>query len=141
MASHLTLCVCDFFFFFFLIYIYIGPLPTAPSHFEVGSSSATVPDPATDAVTFFAHLDQLEINDLCPADFWAFGPPYVDFHGFRVLEDCVSHLVMIYSSRGNFMQKFRLGHSAREHFLKILGCVLNDIEHNFNDSVSAERIL
>ena len=39
------------------------------------------------------------------------------------------------------MQGFRLGRSAREHFLKMLGCVLNDIEHNFIDTVSAERIL
>ena len=39
------------------------------------------------------------------------------------------------------MQDFRLGHSAREHFLKMLGCVLNDIEHNFIDTVSTERIL
>ena len=48
---------------------------------------------------------------------------------------------MIYSSRGNFMQEFCLGRSAREHFLKMLGCVLNDIEHSFIDSVSTERIL
>ena len=48
---------------------------------------------------------------------------------------------MIYNSHGNFMQDFRLGRSAREHFLKMLGCVLNDIEHNFIDTVSAERIL
>ena len=39
------------------------------------------------------------------------------------------------------MQEFHLGRSAREHFLKMLGCVLNDIMHNFIDSVSAERIL
>ena len=39
------------------------------------------------------------------------------------------------------MQDFRLGRSAREHFLKMLGCVLNDIKHNFIDTVSAERIL
>ena len=39
------------------------------------------------------------------------------------------------------MQGFRLGCSAREHFLKMLGCMLNDIEHNFIDTVSAERIL
>ena len=39
------------------------------------------------------------------------------------------------------MQDFRLGRSAREHFLKMLGCMLNDIEHNFIDTVSAERIL
>ena len=50
-------------------------------------------------------------------------------------------MVTIFSNRGNFMQEFRLGRSAREHFLKMLGCVLNDIEHNFVDSVSAKRIL
>ena len=82
-----------------------------------------------------------EVNDLGPAEFWASGPPYVDFYGFRVPEDCVSHLMMIYSSHGNFMQGFRLGHSARKHFLKMLGCMLNNIEHNFIDTVSAERIL
>ena len=65
----------------------------------------------------------------------------MDFYGFRVPEDYVSHLVMIFSSHGNFMQDFCLGHSAREHFLKMLGCVLNDIEHNFIDTVSAKRIL
>ena len=48
---------------------------------------------------------------------------------------------MIYSSRGNFIQEFRLACFAREHFLKMLGCVLNDIEHNFVDTVSIERIL
>ena len=65
----------------------------------------------------------------------------MDFHGFRVPDDCVSHLVMIYSSRGDFMQGFRLGRSAREHFLKMLGSVMNDIEHNFVNTVSIERIL
>ena len=39
------------------------------------------------------------------------------------------------------MQEFLFGRSAREHFLKLLGCVMNDIEHNFVDTVSAERIL
>ena len=39
------------------------------------------------------------------------------------------------------MQGFRLGRSAREHFLKLLGSVMNDIEHNFVDTVSSERIL
>ena len=39
------------------------------------------------------------------------------------------------------MQGFRLGRSAREHFLKLLGRVMNDIEHNFVDIVSSERIL
>ena len=59
--------------------MYIGPLSTAPSQFEVGSSFAVVPD---DAATFFARFDQLEVNDLGPTDFWASGPPYVDFYGF-----------------------------------------------------------
>ena len=49
--------------------------------------------------------------------------------------------MMTYSRHGNFMQEFRLGHSSREHFLQMLGCVLNVIEHNFIDSVSAGRIL
>ena len=39
------------------------------------------------------------------------------------------------------MQGFCLGRSAREHFLKLLGSVMNDIEHNFVDIVSFERIL
>ena len=116
-----------------------GLLPTIPSQFKAGSSSyVAIPD---DAASFFVHFDQPEVNDLGPAEFWASGPPYVDFYGFRVPQDCVSHLVMIYSSHGNFMQGFRLGRSAREHFLKMLGCMLNDIEHNFIDTVSAERIL
>ena len=107
----------------------------------MGSSFAAIPNPANDVATFFACFDQPEVNDLGPADFWAFGPPYMDFYGFRVPEDCVSHLVMIYSSRGNFIQEFRLACFAREHFLKMLGCVLNDIDHSFVDTVSTERIL
>lgn len=39
------------------------------------------------------------------------------------------------------MQKFPLGRSTREHFLKLLGCVMNDIEDNFIDAISVERIL
>ena len=39
------------------------------------------------------------------------------------------------------MQGFCLGRSAREHFLKLLGSVVNDIEHNFVDTVSTKRIL
>ena len=135
MVPHFALC---FYFILLLLFFYIGPLLTILSQFEAGSSSAVVPD---DAATFFARFDQSGVNDLVPADFWAFGPPYVDFYGFQVPEDCVSHLVMIYNSHGNFMQEFHLGRSAREHFLKMFGCVLNDIEHNFIDFVSAERIL
>ena len=36
---------------------------------------------------------------------------------------------------------FLLGRSAREHFLKLLGTVMNDIKHNFIDTISAKRIL
>ena len=39
------------------------------------------------------------------------------------------------------MQGFCLGRSTREHFLKLLGSVMNDIEHNFVDTVSSEKIL
>ena len=39
---------------------FIGPLPTIPSQFEVGSSSAAVPD---DVMTFLARFDQPEVND------------------------------------------------------------------------------
>ena len=56
-----------------------GPLPTIPSQFEVGSSYVTIPD---DAASFFVRFDQPEVNDLGPAEFWASGPPYVDFYGF-----------------------------------------------------------
>ena len=119
----------------------IGPLPTAPSQFEVGSSSATLSDPVSEVAAFFTHFDQSEVNDLSPTEFWGSRPPYVDFHGFRVPEDCVSHLVTIYSSRGDFMQGFCLGRSAKEHFLMMLGSAMNDIEHNFVDTISTERIL
>ena len=39
------------------------------------------------------------------------------------------------------MQGFHLGRSAKEHFLKLLGSVMNDIEYNFFDTVSSKRIL
>ena len=119
----------------------IGLFPTTPSQFEVGSSSATIPDPVSEVAAFFTRFDQSEVNDLGLVEFWGSGPPYVDFHGFQVPEDCVSHLVIIYSSRGDFMQGFCLGHSAKEHFLRMLRSVMNDIEHNFVDTVSTERIL
>ena len=119
----------------------IGPLPTVPSQFEVGSSSTTISDLVSEAAAFFTRFDQPEVNDLGPIEFWGSGPLFVDFHGFRVAEDCVSHLATIYSSCGDFMQGFRLGRSPREHFLRMLGSFMNDIEHNFVDTVSTERIL
>ena len=142
------LSLLSFFFLFFtkvshfMPYAFLtGPLPTVSSRFEVGSSSVTILDPANEAAAFFAHFDQLEVNDLGPTDFWGSRPPYANFHGFRVPEDCVSHLVMIYSNCGDFMQGFRLGRSAREHFLRMLRSMMNDIEHNFVDTVSTEKIL
>ena len=102
----------------FILYAFlIGPLPTAPSQFEVGSNFATILDPVSEATTFFVCFDQPEVNELEPVDFWGSGPPYVDFHGFRVPKDYASHLVMVYSSHGDFMQGFHLGCSTREHFL------------------------
>ena len=82
-----------------------SPLPTIPSQFEAGSSSVAVPD---DAASFFVRFDQPEVNDLSPAEFWASGPPYVDFYGFRVLEDCVSHLLMIYTVMATLCRAFVL---------------------------------
>ena len=107
----------------------------------MGSSSATVPDPMSEVAAFFTRFDHPEANDLDPSDFWGSSPPYVDFHGFRVSENYASHLVAVYSSRRDFMQGFCLSRSAREYFLKMLGSVINDIEHNFVDIVSTERIL
>ena len=107
----------------------------------MGSNSATIPDTVQKAATFFARFDQPKVNDLGFANFWGSRPPYADFHGFRVPEDCVSHLVMVHGNRGDFMQGFCFGRSAREHFLRMLGSVMNDIEHNFVDTVSTERIL
>ena len=39
------------------------------------------------------------------------------------------------------MQGFPLGRFAREHFIKLLKCVMNDIDHDFIDTISIERIL
>ena len=94
-----------------------------------------------EVTSFFARFEQGESNDLDPMDFWSIGPSYVNFHGYRVPKDCLDHLQAIYQDHGDFMQKFPLGRSAREHFLKLLGCVLNDIQHNFIDTVSVEKIL
>ena len=109
-----------------------------PSQFEVGNSSTVVPNPTSEAATFFAHFDQPKVNDLDHVDFWGTGFLYVDFHSFRVPRKCTSHLEAIYSSRGDFMQGFLFGRSVREHFLKLLESVMNDIEHNF---VNIETIL
>ena len=47
----------------------------------------------------------------------------------------------VYNSCGDFMQGFYLSRFAREHFLKMLGSMMNDIEYNFVDTVSTKRIL
>ena len=52
------------------------------SQFEVGSSSTTVPDLASEAASFFARFDLPETNDLDPLDFYGARAPYMDFHGF-----------------------------------------------------------
>ena len=95
----------------------------------------------SEAAAFFTHFNQPEVNDLDPMDFWGSRPPYVHFYGFRVHRDYVSHLEVVYSNCGDFMQGFRLGCSARDYFLKLLRSVTNDIKHNFVDTISIERIL
>ena len=107
----------------------------------MGSSFAIVPDAVSEAAAFFTCFDQPKVNDFDPGDFWGSRSPYFDFHDFWVPKEYFSHLEAIYSSHGNFMQGFLFDRFAREHFLKLLGCVMNDIEHKFVDTVSAERIL
>ena len=63
----------------------LGPslVEVAPtSWFEIGSNSATIPDPVSEAAAFFTCFDQVETNDLDLSDFWGVRSPYVDFHGF-----------------------------------------------------------
>ena len=81
----------------------LGPILTAPFQFEVCNSSTTVPNLVSETVAFFTRFDLPKVDDLDPTEIWGFGPPYVDFHGFRVPEDCVSHLEVVYSSRDDFM--------------------------------------
>lgn len=76
---------------------------TAPSQFKVGSNSTIGADLVSEAATFFTRFDQPEVNDLDLAEFWGSGPPYVDFHSFRVPEDCASHLKAVYISCCDFM--------------------------------------
>ena len=85
------------------MFFLIGSLLTAPPQFEVGRCSATILDPANEATAFFTSFDQPEVNDVDPIDFWGSRPPYADFHGFRVPEDCVSHLMMVHSNHSDFM--------------------------------------
>ena len=92
-------------------------------------------------MAFFTHFDQPEVKILDPANFWGVGSPYVGFHSFKVPKECFSYLEAVYSSCENFMRGFLFSRSTREHFLKLLGCVMNDIKHNFVDTVSTERIL
>ena len=47
-----------------------APAKGAPStRFEISSSSAAVPNPVSEATTFFAHFEQVVTNDLDLADF------------------------------------------------------------------------
>ena len=108
--------------------------------FEIGSNSNAAPNPVGEATAFFTRFKQAEMNDLDLADFWGTGPPYVDFHRYLVLEDCVVHLQAVYSRCGDFIQGFALGCFVRENFLKLLGYVMNDIKHNFIGTISAKKI-
>lgn len=77
----------------------------------------------------------MERNDLDLVDFWGTGPPYMNFHGYWYPR-IVRALGGNYHSYGDFMQRFPLNRFAREHFLKLLGCVMNNNEHNFVDTIS-----
>ena len=125
-------------------YYFSSPTPievASSSWFEVGSNSTTVPDPVSEATAFFIQFDQPKTNDLDPMDFWGAGAPYVDFHDFWVLGECISHFKAVCNSRRDFVQGFLFCQSTREHFLKLLESVMNNIEHNFVNTVSTERIL
>ena len=63
----------------------------------------------SEAIAFFTRIDLTEINDLDPVNFWGARALYVDFHGFQVPKECITHLEAIYSSRGDFMQGFLFG--------------------------------
>lgn len=55
-----------------ILYFFSGPtfVEVAPSfRFEVVSSSATIPDPASEVIAFFIQFDQFETNDLDLVDF------------------------------------------------------------------------
>ena len=75
------------------------------------------------ATSFFVHFEQVEHNDLDPVDFWGTSPPYVDFHGYRMPEDCLELLQAIHRDHKDFMQKFPLGRSARLCFERNLAKV------------------
>lgn len=84
----------------------LGPLPaerTPGAVFDTGSNSAIATDPVDKATTFFTHYEQVEMNDFDLVDFWGIGPPYVDFHGYQVLEDCLENLKVVYRNHRDFM--------------------------------------
>nr|POE85732.1 hypothetical protein CFP56_07192 [Quercus suber] len=56
-----------------------------------------------EATTFFTHFKQVERNDLNLVDFWGTEPPYVDFHGYRVPQDCLEHPQAIHRDHEDFM--------------------------------------
>lgn len=122
----------------------LGLLPvegTPNATFGIMSCSAAIPNPVSKATALFIRFDETEMNNLDPANFWGTRPPYVDFYRHRVPKDCVGHLEVVYHNHWDFMQRFPLGRSTREHFFKLLGCVINHIKHNFVDTVSVERFL
>lgn len=56
-------------------------------------------------------------------------------------DDSIDHLRAILKKQGDFTKHFPLGLVAGECFLKLLGSMLNDIQHNFLDTSSTKRIL
>lgn len=67
------------------------------------SCSTTIPDLASEAAAFFTQFNLPETNDLYLINFSGAGTPYVDFHGFRVPQEYITHLEAVYNNRRDFM--------------------------------------
>lgn len=96
-------------------------------HEGSGSTTTSVGNLASELASFFAHFDQPKRNDLHLLDFWGTCSFYVDFLGYSMLQNCVDLLQTILKACGDFTQGLPLSHSIGEHFLRLMGCVIDDI--------------
>ncbi|KAK9998165.1 hypothetical protein SO802_017768 [Lithocarpus litseifolius] len=58
---------------------------TLSAMFEARISSTIVLDPVSEAIAFFIHFEQVEMNDLDPVGFWGTRPPYVNFQKYQAM--------------------------------------------------------
>ena len=65
----MSLSFLDHGFSYHALHFLLGPLPNVPFQFEMGSSSATVPDLVSEAAAFFTCFDHSKVNDLNHVDF------------------------------------------------------------------------